>query len=132
MDTSARLEAALKAAAFQPPELEELARTLGSTEGALGPVVEMLVDAGRLVPLERGLYLVEPCAVRARQAVRENCERNGQLEIPELRDALGTSRKFLIPLLEYVDSLGLTVLRGGVRRLLPSSAISRELAAERA
>ena len=113
----ARLEAALEAAAFQPPELEELARTLGSTEGALGPVVEMLVDAGRLVPLERGLYLAEPCAERARQAVRENCERNGQLEIPELRDALGTSRKFLIPLLERLDLEGLTVRQGGHRVL---------------
>jgi hypothetical protein len=33
-------------------------------------------------------------------------------------------------LLEYIDAQGLTVLRGGVRRLLPSSDLSRELAAE--
>ena len=65
--------------------------------------------------------------------IRDNCLANDEvLDIPSLRDGLDTSRKFLIPLLEYVDSLGLTVLRGGVRRLLPSSAISRELAAERA
>ena len=52
------------------------------------------------------------------------------LDIPALRDQLDTSRKYLIPLLEYVDSLGLTVLRGGVRRLLPSSDVARELARE--
>ena len=63
--------------------------------------------------------------------IRDNCLANDEvLDIPSLRDGLDTSRKFLIPLLEYVDSLGLTVLRGGVRRLLPSSAVSRELAAE--
>ena len=41
---------------------------------------------------------------------------------------LGTSRKFLIPLLEYVDSLGMTQLRGGVRRLLQTSPVSQQIA----
>jgi selenocysteine-specific elongation factor len=64
-------------------------------------------------------------------AIRSNCLQNGEvLDIPKLRDGLDTSRKYLIPLLEYVDALGLTVLRGGVRRLLPSSDLNRELGAE--
>ncbi len=58
----------------------------------------------------------------AMRAIVENCRRHdGALEIPELRDALDTSRKFLIPLLEWIDAQGLTLLRGGVRTLLTSS-----------
>ena len=53
---------------------------------------------------------------------------NEELVIPELRDALGTSRKFLIPLLEYVDSLGMTRLRGGVRCILQSSPVCQQIA----
>lgn len=65
------------------------------------------------------------------RAVRANCLRHqGVLDIPQLRDELGTSRKYLIPLLEHVDALGLTVLREGVRRLLPSSDLARDLAVE--
>jgi hypothetical protein len=64
-------------------------------------------------------------------AIRRNCLAHAEaLDIPALRDELDTSRKYLIPLLEHVDALGLTVLRGGVRRLLASSALSRELAQE--
>jgi selenocysteine-specific elongation factor len=47
----------------------------------------------------------------------DNCERNGQLVIPELRDALGTTRKFLIPILEYLDTCGITIRQGGHRVL---------------
>ncbi len=54
--------------------------------------------------------------------------RDGELEIPSLREELGTSRKFLIPLLEYVDSLGMTQLRGGVRRLLTTSPVCQQIA----
>jgi len=53
----------------------------------------------------------------ARVAVVENCERHGKLEIPELRDRLGTTRKFLIPLLEYFDAAGVTLRQGGHRVL---------------
>jgi selenocysteine-specific elongation factor len=53
----------------------------------------------------------------ARAAVVANCEANGHLEIPALRDALGTSRRFLIPLLEHFDAQGVT-LRQGAHRVL--------------
>jgi selenocysteine-specific elongation factor len=112
-----RLESALDEAGFQPPDVAELAERLGTTAEGLRPVLELLVDAGRVVPLDRDLYLAEGRAARAREAVRENCERHGHLEIPELRDALGTSRKFLIPLLERFDLEGLTLRQGGHRVL---------------
>ena len=36
--------------------------------------------------------------------------------------------RLLIPLLEYVDSLGMTRLRGGQRRLLPTSPVCQQIA----
>ena len=53
----------------------------------------------------------------AEAAVVSNCEANGGLEIPELRDALGTTRKFLIPILEHFDAMGVTMRQAG-RRVL--------------
>ena len=112
-----KIEATLQEAAFQPPSEEDLASTFGVPPKKLAPVVEMLVDSGRLVPLKNGLYLTESVAEKAREAVRANCEKNEQLVIPELRDALGTSRKFLIPILERLDAEGLTLRQGGHRIL---------------
>jgi selenocysteine-specific elongation factor len=109
--------AKLEEAGFQPPSLAELAIELGRPEAELRPVVEMLLDQGELVALSKELFLTGTVAERGREAVRQNCEAHGQLEIPALRDVLGTSRKFLIPLLERFDSEGLTLRQGGHRVL---------------
>ena len=72
---------------------------------------------GELVHLSADLFLAAAPYAEAREAVVQNCENNGQLEIPELRDRLGTTRKYLIPLLEHFDAIGLTARRGGSRVL---------------
>lgn len=112
-----KIEARLGEAAFQPPSQADLAADFAIGEPELAKVLEMLVDMERLVPLKNGLFLTDEVAQRARKAVTENCERNGQLVIPELRDVLGTSRKYLIPLLERLDLEGLTLRQGGNRVL---------------
>lgn len=116
--------------AFRPPTLEELGASVGLSGDALLSLLDRAQDEGRVDKV--GDHFYGAAVVRGMlHAVRQNCLANGEvLDIPKLRDGLDTSRKFLIPLLEYVDGLGLTVLRGGVRRLLPSSAISRELSVE--
>jgi len=112
-----RIGEVLEGARFQPPTLEELAASLGAEPAVLGTLVAMLVDRGELVPLGGGLYLAGSVAEEARSAVVENCGRNGHLEIPELRDRLSTTRKYLIPLLERLDAEGLTLRQGGHRVL---------------
>ena len=109
--------AALDAAAFQPPSPEELASSLGLSAADLARTLELLVDEGSAVQVQKDLYLAAGPMQRAREAIVANCERNRKLEIPELRDALGTTRKFLIPLLEYFDTAGLTLRQAGHRIL---------------
>ena len=58
---------------------------------------------------------------RAREELIKNGKaHDGEVAIPELRDVLGTSRKFMIPLLEYFDGTGITVRRGDKRFLRES------------
>ena len=111
------LEERLETAGFQPPAVAELCLDLAAPESELRPLVEMLVDRGSLVSLSTDLLVTAAVAERGREAVRQNCEAHGQLQIPELRDALQTSRKFLIPLLERFDAEGLTLRQGGHRVL---------------
>lgn len=116
---------------FRPPDLAELEAATGVTGEALLSLLDRAQDEGRIDKVGDHFYAAS--VVRTvLHAIRTNCLQHAEvLDIPALRDQLDTSRKYLIPLLEFVDSLGLTVLRGGVRRLLPSSALARELAAER-
>ncbi|MCB9878668.1 MAG: selenocysteine-specific translation elongation factor [Planctomycetes bacterium] len=117
------------ASGFRPPDLAELAAAVGLQGDALMSLLDRAQDEG-LVDKVGDHYYGSRTVQAVLRAVRRNCLANGEvLDIPKLRDELDTSRKYLIPLLEHVDALGLTVLRGGVRRLLPSSDLNRQLAA---
>ena len=109
--------AALERARFQPPSVAELCAAAQAPLDEAQPVLAMLVDEGAVVHVGGDLYLAGSAAEEARSAIVENCERNGHLEIPELRDRLGTTRKFLIPLLEFFDAQGLTLRQAGHRVL---------------
>jgi selenocysteine-specific elongation factor len=109
---------ALEAARFQPPAPADLAAALRVPPKALQSALELLADRGEvhaIVPRE--LYLGHGAYEAARAAIVRNCEQHRSLDIPSLRDELGTTRKFLIPLLEHFDTAGLTI-RQGVNRVL--------------
>jgi selenocysteine-specific elongation factor len=104
-DEAERLEAALAQAgpAGMPIADRELARFLEA--------------AGRLVRLGHG-HAVSPAAyARAREAVVEECEREGSIELARFRDLLGISRRPAQLLLERLDADGVTRRMGDVRVL---------------
>jgi selenocysteine-specific elongation factor len=120
------LEERLAKAGFQPPTIEELSAGVTVDEEGLlqqSPVeivrslLELLMDRGLVHHVGGGVFLSEGSMELAREAVRSSCEADGQLDIPSLRDKLGTTRKFLIPLLEHFDAVGLTA-RVGANRVL--------------
>jgi selenocysteine-specific elongation factor len=115
-----RLLARLTAARFQPPAPSELALELGCPEAEARRTLELLVDEGCVRRVQPDLFLAESVAEEARAAIVANCTRHGHLAIPELRDELRTTRKYLIPLLEHFDVQGLT-LRQGANRVLRRS-----------
>ncbi len=125
-----RLVAECEQRGFRPPVADELAAVVGVQGDALLSLLGRAQDEGRIDGVGEHFYGAAVVHTVLRE-VRDNCLAHDEvLDIPSLRDRLDTSRKYLIPLLEHVDALGLTVLRGGVRRLLRSSDLSRELGAE--
>jgi selenocysteine-specific elongation factor len=123
-----RLTEACRDAAFRPLTESQLAETLAVSGDRFQSLLARAVDTSLVEHVGDHVYSAETVQ-KSLIAIYRNCMRHDeQLVIPELRDELGTSRKFLIPLLEYVDSLGLTCLRGGVRRLLPNSPVSLQIA----
>jgi len=96
----AGLEPERVAAAAHRPDGDEIARYL-TERGDLIRVGERLVHRG----------LVD----RARAAVVEHFRAHPTLKVSELRDILGSSRRAVVPLVEYFDSIGLTVRQGDDR-----------------
>lgn len=89
---------------FNPQEGEEIRRYLQKT----GVIIEVSDD----------LYFHKDALSQARELIRGYISEHGSITSGQARDLLGSSRKFIIPLLEYLDARGLTVRRGNERFLL--------------
>jgi selenocysteine-specific elongation factor len=113
----ARVLEAFESAGFSPPSAAELAARVALPEKRVGALIQMLVDEGSVRSIGKELFMASAAVERAREAVIRNCTAHGHLEIPQLRDELGTSRKYLIPLLEHFDAKGVTT-RLGANRVL--------------
>ena len=78
-------------------------------------VLKYLVDKGLMVPLCGDLYFHRRAIENARGVLQQHLHKHGYLTVAETRDLLGSSRKFVVPLLEYFDEQGFTVRLGNKR-----------------
>lgn len=110
----AEMVARLQAAGLAPPSVPELALLVGRPDL---PAILRIAEAERSVEaVERDRYYSRTALEAFSRAVVE-AGASGEITVGRLRETLGLSRKFLIPLLEWSDRQGLTVRSGDTRRL---------------
>lgn len=110
-----RLADSIRQGGLAPPTTAELAVLVG--EQAIEPALRLLAKSGRIERVEpERHYAAEPLAEFI-AAVRMEAEATGEVTPGGLRDRLGITRKYLIPLLEWSDRKGIT-RRDGDRRVL--------------
>jgi selenocysteine-specific elongation factor len=115
------LEAEFRTAGVAPPTLEEAFAKLGLAGSSAQAIAQLLVDGRRLVRIREGLYFHAEPLRTAVSRVRAFLEERREITPQEIKDLLGISRKYAIPLLEWLDSQRLTV-RVGDRRVLRDGA----------
>ncbi len=102
------------AAPTMPPKLFDEAG-LGAKTGQ--HALTTLVRDGRAVHIGGDLYLAADALEHCKQAVCAHLETGGAGTVAALKDAMGTSRRYAVPLLEYFDAQGVTVRSGDIRSL---------------
>ena len=112
-----QIEAALRSGGITPPDITALAQ---GDEGA--DLVALLVAAGRVLPLsnvalkQRLLFHADALA-KARHLLEKAFPKPDWFTTSQARAALDTTRKFIVPLLEHFDAMGITLREGDTRRL---------------
>ena len=71
-----------------------------------------------MVQVGEDLYFHRDAIAQSRELILEYINRNGSITCGQARDLLGSSRKFIIPLLEYLDAQGFTIRKDNERVLL--------------
>jgi selenocysteine-specific elongation factor len=106
-----RLVQTVRAGEPSPPTVRDLAQAGFGRE-----LVQAACADGRLIKVASDLVVTPQFLARAEEVVRSQAGPPG-ITVSGFRQALGTSRKYALPLLEYFDGLGLTRRQGDVRLL---------------
>jgi selenocysteine-specific elongation factor len=97
----------------------ELSALVGGDEGVR--LAEFYVREGTAVRVGRDRYYDKECLDGVLHEILGAVRRHGGATPAQLREETGLSRKYLIPLLEWMDGRRLTVRDGDARRLGPEA-----------
>ncbi|HVK11601.1 MAG TPA: SelB C-terminal domain-containing protein, partial [Gemmataceae bacterium] len=104
-----------RAAGFQPPDPAGFAAKAGGNAGSLKDIYEVAVAEGLLVRVTPDIYLHTDTHAELRAKLQERMAGGAALTVAEIRDLLGTTRKYAVPLCEYLDKVGWTKRAGDLR-----------------
>lgn len=99
------------------PGRQELANHLHIPIQALDPALAALVKAGEVRMIGKEVYYTSEQLTKLAEDL-SNAVGNRPFEPGTARDALKTSRKYIIPLLQYFDEEGITRREGDQRLML--------------
>jgi len=109
---SDRVTAAFKSAGWASPTPADLATTLDEPLARVEKVVNLLAERAVLVRLDERLRIHSDALEAAKQVVLRLFAQKPLFSTMEFRDALGVSRKYAVPLLDYLDRVRFTVRSG--------------------
>ena len=112
-----KLLEAIRSQRFSPPRVEEVASSEGFSAEIAASLADLLVEEGELVRISEEVLYHSSVLDEARELLRDHLQKNEQMTASEAKNLLGSSRKYVIPVLELFDRDGLTVRKGDVRVL---------------
>lgn len=112
-----RFEKLLEGTGLTPPSLEEMVKECKADMPLAKRAISYLADQGRAWRGNADFYFEVSAIEAAKRAIADHFNGGGEGTVAALRDALGTTRKYIVPLLESFDQARITKRSGDVRRL---------------
>jgi selenocysteine-specific elongation factor len=107
-----KIREALSAKAFDPPARKEIEVDRNAPQ-----VLRYLIESGEVIEIGSDVVLSRENFERMKNAVADFISKNGPATVSELRQALESSRRTMVPFLEKLDRQGVT-RRIGDKRVL--------------
>jgi len=107
-----KLRAALNEKPLEPPSRKELTGDIAAQQA-----LRFLIESGEAIEVSAELVVSAEGFGRAKDTVQAFLHTHTSATVSELRAALGTNRRVIVPLLEHFDRLGITQRLGDKRTL---------------
>lgn len=104
-----RLAARLLQTGWEPPLMEELAVLLGEPLQRVTSVMRLLAERGVTVKLDDRIWMHRDAVEAGKHIALKLFKNSPSFSTMQFRDALGVSRKFAVPLVDYLDKIRFTV-----------------------
>jgi len=107
----------LYASELKPPTVKELEAGATKNRDSVGELLTMATENGDLVAINSDYYFHASRIDEAKAKLSEAIGQSGGLSMSDIRQLLDTTRKWGVPLCEYLDESGFTKREGDVRVL---------------
>jgi len=108
----AKLVRALAAKPFDPPSRKDL-----TPDAVSQRALRFLIETGEVVEINAELVMAAQGVAQASDVIQKFIRDHGPATVSDLRQALGSSRRVVVPLLEYLDRTFVTLRQGDKRAL---------------
>ncbi|PYL27566.1 MAG: selenocysteine-specific translation elongation factor [Verrucomicrobia bacterium] len=115
-----KIRAALAGKPFDPPSRKDFPQ-----DRHLHQALRFLTEQGEIVEIGDEIVLLRDAVDQMQNLVSEFISTNGSATASQLRQRLGTSRRIIIPFLEYLDRTGVTRRVGDERVLAQKAAVAK-------
>ena len=106
-----------KSSGLTPPFFRTICQDLALDKATAKDVLQMLIDGKKIVKTKDDLYFDTRAIADLEEKLIAFLKSKEKITTPEFKDMTGISRKFVIPLIEYFDSINLTIRVGDLRQL---------------
>jgi selenocysteine-specific elongation factor len=106
-----------QSAGLTPPFFRTICQDLKLDPKTAKDVLQMLIDEHLVIKTKDDLNFDARAIADLEKILISFLKENKEITTPEFKDMTGISRKFVIPLIEYFDSVNLTIRVGDTRQL---------------
>jgi selenocysteine-specific elongation factor len=112
-----KLERIFLNSGYKPPDYNELLTMRLGPEEMVKKAHRYMLDTGVLIYIGEAISMHRDLVAPAREKLIGFLRKKPEIRVAEFRDLLDGSRKYVLPLLIYFDTQGVTIKRGEVRVL---------------
>jgi selenocysteine-specific elongation factor len=120
-----RVEVAVLKGGLQPPSPKELSEEWDEKEEEVRAIFEHLVHEGVLIKIKSEMYFHRVPFENLKEELVSYLKSHQEITTSQFKEMIKVSRKYTIPLIEYLDQIKLTI-RLGEKRVLRSTSQGHE------
>ena len=105
---------------YRPPTIVQVKAQVSRKQAAAPELIKLAAADGRLTQISNELYVDAELEQQMRAKLAQRLSGGQGLTVSQIREILGTTRKYAVPLCEYLDRIGFTKRQGDVRVIVGS------------